>query len=70
MTSHGEQVRDFLHVEDVARAIVSVLDSELEGPVNIASGEAVTLKSVIETIARLIGRTDLLRIGAVASRNE
>lgn len=67
LTSHGEQVRDFLHVDDVARAIVSVLDSELEGPVNIASGEAVKLKSVIETIARLIGRTDLLRIGALAS---
>lgn len=64
-TTHGEQVRDFLHVEDVARALVSVLDSSVEGNVNIGSGEAVTQRYVVESIARLIGRPELLRLGAV-----
>ncbi len=36
--SHGRQVRDFLHAQDVASAFVALLDSEVEGPVNIASG--------------------------------
>jgi nucleoside-diphosphate-sugar epimerase len=62
-TTHGEQVRDFLHVEDVARALVAILDSDIEGAVNIGSGEAITQKHVIETIARLIGRPDLLQLG-------
>jgi nucleoside-diphosphate-sugar epimerase len=71
VTTHGEQVRDFLHVEDVARALVSVLDSSVEGNVNIGSGEPVTQRHVVESIARLIGRPELLRLGAVpAAANE
>ena len=64
-TTHGEQVRDFLHVEDVARALVAILDSNIEGAVNIGSGEAITQRHVIETIARLIGRLDLLQLGVI-----
>ena len=64
-TTHGEQVRDFLHVEDVARALVAVLDSDLEGNVNIGSGEPVTQRQVVETIASLIGKSELLQLGAV-----
>lgn len=64
-TTHGEQVRDFLHVEDVARALVSVLESEAEGAVNIGSGEPVTQRQVVETIARLTGRPELLQVGAI-----
>ena len=70
-TTHGAQIRDFLYVEDVARAVVAVLDSSVEGAVNIGSGEPVSQKQVVETIARLIGRPELLRLGAVpASQNE
>ena len=70
-TTHGAQIRDFLHVEDVARAVVAVLDSSLEGAVNIGSGEPVLQKQVVETIARLIGRPDLLRLGDIpASPND
>lgn len=55
--THGRQVRDFLHVEDVAAAFVTLLDGAVEGPVNIASGRPVTLRSVIELVAdRLDGR--------------
>ena len=36
--SHGRQIRDFLYVEDVAEAFVALLDSDITGPVNIASG--------------------------------
>jgi nucleoside-diphosphate-sugar epimerase len=64
-TTHGEQLRDFLHVEDVAKALVSVLDSDAEGAVNIGSGQPVTQRYVVETIARLIGRPELLRLGAI-----
>ncbi|WP_421021629.1 NAD-dependent epimerase/dehydratase family protein, partial [Klebsiella pneumoniae] len=36
--SHGMQIRDFLHVADVASALVTLLDSDVTGPVNIGSG--------------------------------
>ena len=70
-TTHGEQVRDFLHVEDVARALVAILDSGLEGAVNVGSGHPVTQRHVVETIGRLMERPELLRIGAIpAAGNE
>ena len=66
--SHGRQIRDYLHVQDVADAIVSVLDSSVEGPINVGSGTAVTLRDMIVTIGRTLGREDLLKLGAIPSR--
>jgi len=65
--SHGNQIRDFLHVQDVASAFVALLDSEVIGAVNIASGIPVTLKSVIFEIANLIGNPELVQLGAISS---
>jgi nucleoside-diphosphate-sugar epimerase len=64
----GEQVRDYLHVEDVASAIWRVATSELTGPVNIASGEPVTIAEVATRVAGLLGRPDLLHLGALPYR--
>lgn len=58
------QQRDFLHVDDAAAALVQLVLSDVTGPVNIGSGEAVSVKTVVETIADIVGRPDLLRLGA------
>jgi nucleoside-diphosphate-sugar epimerase len=63
--THGSQIRDFLYVQDVADAFVALLESNVAGPVNIASGEPVTIKFVIDEISRQIGRPDLIEFGAV-----
>ncbi len=63
-TTHGTQLRDFLHVADVAGGLVALLDSAVEGPVNIASGEPVTLREVVDILGKVTGRPDLLAIGA------
>jgi len=65
--SHGNQVRDFLYVEDVAAAFVALLESEVSGAVNIASGIPITLKEVIYSIADRFNRRDLIQLGAVPS---
>jgi nucleoside-diphosphate-sugar epimerase len=67
-TSAGKQRRDFMHVDDVAAAFAALLDSAVVGPVNIASGEAVTVRSVVETIAAVAGHPELLDIGALPPR--
>jgi nucleoside-diphosphate-sugar epimerase len=64
LCSSGEQVRDFLHVSDVAAAFVALLNSDLQGAVNIASGEANSLKDVVTQIALKLGRPELLKLGA------
>ncbi len=63
--SEGTQRRDFLHIDDAARGVVSLLDSDVTGPVNICSGMATMIRSVAERVAELMGHSDLLRIGAL-----
>jgi nucleoside-diphosphate-sugar epimerase len=67
LCTHGEQVRDFMYVADVAAGFVALLESEVSGPVNIASGEAVPLKALVHSIADQLGRRDLVQWGAIPS---
>lgn len=63
--THGMQIRDYLHAQDVASAFVCLLESGVEEPVNIASGEPVAIRSIIYTIADLIGGRELVDLGAI-----
>ena len=63
--SHGEQLRDYLHVADVAHAFVALLETDVRGAVNIASGQPVRLREIAEHVARRLGRPDLLKLGAL-----
>lgn len=65
--SHGNQIRDFLHVQDTADAFVALLESDVTGPVNIASGYPVTLKEIINKIAEKMNRKDLIQLGALSA---
>lgn len=65
--SHGNQVRDFLYVEDVASAFVSLLASPVEGPVNIASGRGVTIREMVLAAAGVLGGCEHVRFGALPS---
>lgn len=67
-SSHGKQIRDYLHIQDVADGLVALLHSEVQGPVNIASGQPVTLRDIIVQIGQKLQREDLLHIGALPAR--
>ena len=63
-TSEGRQRRDFLHVADAGAAFAALLSSGVEGPVNLGSGEAVPVRTILETVGALTGRPDLIDFGA------
>lgn len=65
--THGNQIRDFLYVEDVASAFVSLLESSVEGPVNIASGQPLAVKTIVYIISDLLDRRHLIKLGALSS---
>jgi nucleoside-diphosphate-sugar epimerase len=67
-TASGAQARDFMHVEDVAGAVVALLDSQVVGAVNIASGAAVTVGELVDMIVRLLGRAEIVCRGALPER--
>jgi nucleoside-diphosphate-sugar epimerase len=64
LCTHGQQIRSFLHVADVGDAFAHLLDSDLQGPVNIGSAERIALADLIGRIALEIGRPNLVRLGA------
>lgn len=69
--SHGNQIRDFLNVKDVALAFVEILQSYVEGIINIGSGQPVKLKDVLLRIQEKLHKRDLIRFGDIdVSRNE
>jgi nucleoside-diphosphate-sugar epimerase len=55
----AEAVGDWLQVSDVARAMLALIDSTAAEPVmfNIAYGEAVSIRELIETVATLVPGT-------------
>lgn len=67
-TTSGEQVRDYIHVADVAEALCVLLDQGADGIFNVCSGRPVPVRQVVATIAGLVGRPDLVQFGALPCR--
>ena len=61
----GEQIRDFLHVEDVAAAIWAVAQSHLTGPVNVGSGQPVSVREIVSMVGDILNRAELIAFGAL-----
>ena len=66
--TEGIHVRDFVYVDDVARAFVGLLDCQHRGAINIGSGVPVTVRHVVRRIGEIVGRPELLQFGAVPTR--
>lgn len=68
--SPGEQVRDFLYIDDLVDAIIVCCEEPLlEGEiVNVASGVSLQLKEVAEHVAKMLGKENLLEVGAIPYR--
>jgi len=67
-TTKGEQIRDFLHIEDVASAIWAVAKSNVSGVVNVGSGQPVTVGQILLELGNLLGKPDLVHLGALPYR--
>ncbi len=60
----GTQVRDFLDVNAAGKRIAKVVMGSQTGPLNVCSGESVTVREFAESIADEYGRRDLLKFSA------
>jgi nucleoside-diphosphate-sugar epimerase len=64
----GTQVRDYLHVEDVAAALCALAVQPVTGTYNVCSGEPITIADLVRQVAQIAERPDLIRLGAVQNR--
>lgn len=70
--SLGEQVRDFIHVNDLINAIDLIIKTGKKTfgqTYNVASEEKVSIKDLANMVAKDLKAEDLLEFGAVAYRN-
>ncbi len=61
--SHGNQIKDYLHVYDVSSAFVKILTSDIQGAINIGSGFGVSLREIINEITSKLGGENLIQYG-------
>ena len=47
----GSAVRDFIHAKDVARGMLFAVENKITEPINLGSGEEITIKRVAEAIS-------------------
>lgn len=61
----GSQIRDFLYVDDVADAFATLLESSVEGPVNVARGAGIRIRDLLRLVGEVAGAGDLIHYGAL-----
>jgi nucleoside-diphosphate-sugar epimerase len=47
---HQLQVRDWIHIDDVVGAILALAEAEVDGPVNLCTGEGTSMRELAELI--------------------
>ena len=67
----GKQKRDFVYIEDVIKALNLIINSQLKGYIDIpiGSGEAISIRKLVEYIKELLGSKSKLNFGAIKLRN-
>jgi nucleoside-diphosphate-sugar epimerase len=66
--TEGLQVRDFMYVDDVGAALAAILDCQVTGPVNIATGKGLSIRQVIDEVIGRLGHRELVQFGAIPGR--
>ncbi|MFS8532945.1 NAD-dependent epimerase/dehydratase family protein [Sphaerobacter thermophilus] len=56
----GEQYRDFVYVADVVDAVLTMLDSSVDGMWNVATGEATTVNALLAALQERLGSTSAI----------
>ncbi|MCX5951910.1 MAG: NAD-dependent epimerase/dehydratase family protein [Cyanobacteria bacterium] len=62
--------RDFLHVDDVGSALAALALSEVQGPVNLGSGERTLVRDLVSTLARITGHDGLVHFSEAAGESD
>ncbi len=63
-------VRDYLYVGEVAKALKSLLESDFQGAINVASGEPTNVGDLAVIIGELLEKPELIELGENPNPNE
>lgn len=54
--------KDYIHEEDLAAALLTVVERRYRGTINVGTGVGVTVETVARTLGQLLGRPELIRL--------
>ncbi len=60
LRSHGLQIRDYLHVDDIAQGLICLLNEEKTSTYNIGSGNPVRVRDLVNHIGEILGKKELI----------
>jgi nucleoside-diphosphate-sugar epimerase len=61
--------KDFIFIDDAARAVAEILVSDLSGAVNVGSGRTASNRSIVTSIASLVGREELVKFDEASEQS-
>jgi nucleoside-diphosphate-sugar epimerase len=59
--------KDYIYIDDLAAAILAVIENQYAGPINLGTGAGVTVLQIAQTIGQIMGCTHLLNLDQAAS---
>lgn len=68
--SSGIQVRQYLHVNDIARTVIDNLGNESEGVFNLGANEIISIKQLVAEVIKVSGEAVTANFGAVSQRDQ
>lgn len=60
--NNGDLIKDYMYTKDIAGAFAALLDSSVEGSVNICTGRGISLREYTGYIAKQLGKEEYLTI--------
>jgi nucleoside-diphosphate-sugar epimerase len=66
--SSGRQIRDFIDVRDLGRAVATLTTSPLTDAINIGFGQPVSIAEIATRLGAIAGRPDLIALGQLPDR--
>jgi nucleoside-diphosphate-sugar epimerase len=55
-----ESTKDYIYIEDLAEALLTVVESRFRGVINLGTGIGVTVKEIAQTLGNMMGRGQLI----------
>lgn len=52
-------IKDYLHIDDVGRALLRITETVHDGPINIGAGRGYSVLFIAQILAQMMGRPDL-----------
>jgi nucleoside-diphosphate-sugar epimerase len=59
--------KDYIYVDDAADALLMIVDQSVRGPINLGTGQGVTVREIADLSGQLVGRPELIEVASQPS---